>query len=64
MCEWLEWTGFMLMGGGGPNFWPAAQFLLNEIATMLPRALQGRRWYEKMFGDDVRGKHAVIPGVI
>ena len=54
----------MLVGGGGPNFVPAALFLINEIATMLPRALQGRKWYEEKFGMGYPRKHAVIPGVI
>lgn len=54
----------MLAGGGGVNFVPAALFVVNEIATMLPRALQGRRWYEERFGVEYPRKHAVIPGVI
>jgi 3-oxo-5-alpha-steroid 4-dehydrogenase 1 len=32
---------------------------------MLPRALQGKRWYEKKFGKEkVGGRKAVVPGII
>ncbi|KAF8545034.1 3-oxo-5-alpha-steroid 4-dehydrogenase-domain-containing protein [Trichophaea hybrida] len=62
--EWVEWTGFMIAGGGPVNFLPAAMFVVNEIATMGPRALQGKRWYEKKFGDKApRDRKAVVPGV-
>jgi 3-oxo-5-alpha-steroid 4-dehydrogenase 1 len=63
LCEWIEWAGFWMVGGW--NCRPARSFLLNEIATMLPRALQGKRWYEQKFGKDkVGNRKAVIPGLI
>ncbi|KAA8903173.1 3-oxo-5-alpha-steroid 4-dehydrogenase-domain-containing protein [Sphaerosporella brunnea] len=62
--EWFEWTGYMIAGGGPFNFLPAALFVINELATMLPRALQGKRWYLKKFGEDVPKRKAVIPGVL
>ena len=40
-------------------------FVVNEIATMLPRALQGKRWYVEKFGKERVGKRgAVIPGIL
>ncbi|KAF2759822.1 3-oxo-5-alpha-steroid 4-dehydrogenase [Pseudovirgaria hyperparasitica] len=63
LCEWLEWTGFWIVGGWA--CFPARAFLVNEITTMLPRALQGRRWYIKKFGEDkIAGLKAIIPGVL
>lgn len=63
LCEWIEWAGWWMIGG-----WkcvPARTFLLNEVTTMLPRALQGKRWYEKKFGKDkLQGRKAIIPGVL
>ncbi|KAF2737330.1 3-oxo-5-alpha-steroid 4-dehydrogenase-like protein [Polyplosphaeria fusca] len=63
LCEWIEWAGFWMVGG-----WkcvPARVFLVNEITTMLPRALQGKRWYEKKFGKDkVGSRKAIIPGLV
>lgn len=41
-CEWMEWAGFWMIGGW--DCVPARCFLLNEISTMLPRAVQGKRW--------------------
>ncbi|KAK5688895.1 hypothetical protein LTS10_000874 [Elasticomyces elasticus] len=62
-CEWLEWAGFWMVGGLGCV--PARSFLLNEISTMLPRALQGKRWYVEKFGKEkVGNRKAVIPGII
>jgi 3-oxo-5-alpha-steroid 4-dehydrogenase 1 len=62
-CEWIEWTGFFIIGG-----WkcvPARSFLLNEIATMLPRALSGKRWYIEKFGEEkVANRKAIIPGLL
>lgn len=50
---------------GGLGCTPARAFLFNEISTMLPRALQGRRWYIQKFGKDrVGNRKAVIPGLI
>jgi len=63
LCEWIEWTGFWLMGG--MNFVPARTFLINEIVTMLPRAIEGKRWYVERFGKEkMKGKKAVIPGIL
>lgn len=62
-CEWVEWTGFWIMCGVGCV--PARNFVLNEVATMLPRALQAKRWYVQRFGrEKVGGRKAVIPGII
>lgn len=63
LCEWIEWAGFWMIGGWRCG--PARTFLINEIATMTPRALQGKRWYEKKFGKEkLAGRKAVIPGVL
>ena len=63
LCEWIEWGGFFIIGGLGCV--PARSFLINEIATMTPRALSGRRWYIKRFGKErIGGKKAVIPGLL
>ena len=62
-CEWIEWAGFWMVGG--INCAPARAFLVNEISTMLPRALQGKRWYEQKFGKDKIGnRKAIIPGLV
>ncbi|KAI5784668.1 3-oxo-5-alpha-steroid 4-dehydrogenase-domain-containing protein [Geopyxis carbonaria] len=62
--EWIEWTGFMIAGGGPIVFLPATLFLVNELATMIPRALQGKRWYEKKFGSKAPKRKAGIPWVL
>lgn len=63
LCEWIEWSGFWMIGGLGCV--PARSFVINEIATMLPRALRGKRWYVERFGRNrVGSRKAVIPGVI
>lgn len=63
LTEWIEWSGLWLVGGS--HCVPMRIFLVNEIATMLPRALQGKRWYEHRFGKDkVRGKKAVVPWLL
>ena len=62
-CEWIEWTGFCIMCGSGCL--PARNFLLNEVSSMLPRALQTKRWYIERFGKEkVGNRKAVVPGVI
>ncbi|KAL8818048.1 MAG: hypothetical protein Q9223_003234 [Gallowayella weberi] len=62
-CEWIEWCGFWVIGGWGCV--PARTFLINEVTTMTPRALSGRRWYVARFGEDRVGtKKAVVPGLI
>lgn len=63
LCEWFEWLGFWIIGG--PNCVPARTFLINEISTMLPRALAGKRWYLKNLGaEKVNGRKAIIPGIL
>lgn len=63
LCEWFEWAAFWLIGGR--NCLPARNFLFNEVATMLPRALQGRQWYIERFGrEKVGNQKAVIPGLL
>ena len=63
VCEWIEWCGFWMIGGMGCV--PARSFVINEIATMLPRALSGKRWYVQRFGKEkVGNRKAVIPGLL
>jgi len=63
LCEWIEWGGFWMVGGWGCV--PARSFLVNEISTMLPRAIAGRRWYVEKFGvERVGSKKAIIPGLL
>ena len=63
LCEWVEWAGFYMVGGLGCL--PARNFLINEIATMTPRALAGKRWYIERFGkDQVGNRKAVVPFVL
>jgi len=63
LCEWIEWAGFWMVGGLACA--PARVFLVNEIATMMPRALAGRRWYVERFGRErIGGRRAVVPGLL
>lgn len=63
LCEWVEWTGFWVAAGVGCV--PARSFLVNEVTTMVARAVEGREWYVKKFGKEkVGGRKAVIPGLI
>ena len=63
LCEWIEWAGYWVIGGWGCV--PARTFLLNEISSMTPRALSGRRWYVGKFGKEKIGsKKAVVPGIL
>lgn len=63
LCEWIEWGGFWMIGGMACV--PARTFLINEVATMLPRALQGRQWYIERFGKErIGSKKAIIPGIL
>ncbi|CUS14668.1 unnamed protein product [Tuber aestivum] len=63
-CEWIEWGGYAIAGGGFVNFLPATLFVVNELATMLPRAMQQKRWYKNNFSKDVLPKRkAAIPGI-
>jgi 3-oxo-5-alpha-steroid 4-dehydrogenase 1 len=62
LCEWVEWAGFWMAAGWGCG--PARAFLVNEMFSMFPRAVRGKRWYVERFGEDKVGKRwAVIPGV-
>lgn len=62
LCEWIEWAGFWMATGWGCV--PARAFLINEVATMTPRAVRGRRWYLERFGEEKVGKKwAVLPGI-
>jgi len=63
LCEWMEWAGFWMVAG--VNCIPARSFVVNEVSTMLPRAIQGRGWYLETFGaNKVGNKRAVIPGLL
>ncbi|KIV90671.1 hypothetical protein PV10_05303 [Exophiala mesophila] len=64
--EWLEWTGFYILGGSWGLGWgyesAALWFVIVEFATMLPRTVSGRQWYEQKFGKRaVSGRAGVIP---
>lgn len=62
LCEWIEWTGFWMAAGWGSA--PAMAFVVNEVLTMLPRAVNGKAWYVKTFGEDkLKGKYAILPGI-
>ena len=68
--EWIEWIGYWILGGawGLGWMWPgsaAALFVVNEFASMTPRAVDGLKWYEKKLGKRAIGKRkAVVPGLI
>ncbi|KAI9820567.1 MAG: hypothetical protein M1826_000870 [Phylliscum demangeonii] len=63
VCEWIEWAGYWMMAGLGCV--PVRSFLFNEMATMAPRAIQGKAWYLKRFGKEkMAGRMALIPGVV
>lgn len=61
-AEWIEWIGFYIACGFSCR--PALAFVLNEVASMLPRAVSGKQWYVERFGEEkIRRKWAVIPGI-
>lgn len=63
LFEWIEWGGWWMVGG--LNCVPARIFFINEITSMLPRALNGHKWYLEKFGKEkVGGRKAVIPGIL
>ena len=63
LCEWFEWCGFWMIGGLGCM--PARNFVLNEIATMTPRAVKGKQWYLARFGKEKIGtRKAILPGIL
>jgi len=68
VLEWLEWTGLWILGGAWGLGWgynsAALWFVIVEVATMLPRAVSGRQWYEQKFGKRaVGGRAGAIPGL-
>ncbi|KAK6408429.1 hypothetical protein LTR95_018432 [Oleoguttula sp. CCFEE 5521] len=63
LCEFFEWAGFWMVGG--LDCLPARTFLINEMATMIPRAVAGKRWYIEKFGKEKIGKRkAIFPGLL
>lgn len=61
--EWCEWFGYWMACGWSCT--PAFLFLFNEFVSMLPRAVNGRKWYEERFGPEkIKGRKAVIPGLL
>lgn len=63
LCEWIEWSGFWLIGGWACV--PARCFFFNEVASMLPRAVTGKRWYVQRFGrEKIGSRTAVVPWTI
>jgi 3-oxo-5-alpha-steroid 4-dehydrogenase 1 len=61
--EWVEWFGFWMACGWSSV--PARCFLVNEVAAMIPRAVGGKKWYIEKFGEEkIKGRWAVIPGVV
>jgi len=63
LCEWIEWGGFWIVGGR--DCVPARNFVVNEVAAMLPRAVSGKKWYIERFGKEkVGGRKAIIPGLL
>ncbi|PHH67156.1 hypothetical protein CDD81_2925 [Ophiocordyceps australis] len=63
LCEWIEWAGFLVAAGWSCK--PAWAFLVNEVCSMLPRAVRGKAWYIERFGvDGVGGKWTIVPGLV
>lgn len=66
VLEWLEWTGYWIMGGawglGWGNSTASLWFIIAEVVTMLPRAVSGKAWYEQKFGKRaVAGRAGALP---
>ena len=66
VLEWMEWAGYWVLGGAWGLGWgwesAALWFLMSEVAAMLPRAWDGRKWYEGRFGKRaVAGRAGAIP---
>jgi 3-oxo-5-alpha-steroid 4-dehydrogenase 1 len=62
--EWLEWTGYWIFGGALGLGWntPALWFLIAELSSMMPRAVDGRKWYAGKFGEKrLGGRGGVLP---
>ena len=63
LCEWFEWIGFWIIGGF--TFVPARNFVLNEVSSMLPQTVAGKKWYVQRFGTEKIGsRKAVFPGLL
>ncbi|TFK51036.1 hypothetical protein OE88DRAFT_1660247 [Heliocybe sulcata] len=70
-CEWIEWIGFALACSPVPSLASGAEFmrtvsppwlfLIAEVATMLPRAWKGHKWYHEKFPDYPKERRAVVP---
>jgi len=52
LLTWNLAAGFWIMGGF--HCAPARNFVFNEIATMLPRAILGKEWYVFLHTDASR----------
>lgn len=69
-AEWLEWTGYWILGGAWGLGWAwgdsaAMVFLVNEVVSMTPRAVRGVEWYRDRFGvRSVKGRWGVVPGLL
>jgi len=69
-AEWLEWTGYWILGGAWGLGWAwsdsaAMMFLVNEVVSMTPRAVEGVKWYRDRFGArSVAGRRGVLPGLL
>lgn len=66
VLEWIEWTGYWILGGSWGLGWgvksAALWFVVAEMCVMLPRAWQGKEWYEQKFGKRaVGGRAAALP---
>lgn len=62
--EWLEWVGYWIFGGAVGLGWntPPLWFVFAEISSMLPRAVDGRKWYASRFGERrLGGRGGVLP---
>lgn len=75
-CEWIEWTGYALIGapfpslltGGLDAFTTAAPpwlFVFAEVLLMAPRAIRGHEWYHSKFPDTYpKERRVVIPFIL
>jgi 3-oxo-5-alpha-steroid 4-dehydrogenase 1 len=66
-AEWFEWIGYWVFGGAVGLGWetPAMWFVVAEVASMAPRAVEGKKWYVRRFGEGRVGRRgAVVPGLL